>query len=92
VVANRIQELIMRLKITQAGFASEIKTTPAAVSQYLSGEREPQTEVILKICKRFGVTSDWLLGIDKYEQEHVSAIGYFSCCNCDSRFKIVGRE
>lgn len=49
--------------------AADLKMTPASISRYLTGARDPELPYVVKIAEYFGVTVDWLIGIspDKYE-------------------------
>ena len=90
-IAERLKNLLDMRDVSQAEFAADVGITASAVSQYLSGDREPQTDVVLRICKKFRVSSDWLLGIDKRLPDH-GVVGYFFCRKCDTRFRIMGLE
>ena len=43
--------------------ASEIDTTPATISRYVTNARDPNLEYVYRIAKYFRVSIDWLLGI-----------------------------
>lgn len=47
--------------ISQEELADRIGSTPAAVSQYLSGKREPGFYTILTICRELDVKPNGLL-------------------------------
>lgn len=89
--SDRIKSLMEMRGVNQAEFAAMIDATPAAISQYTTGNRVPQTEVLMRICEKFKVSSDWLLGLEKRKPD-TGVIGYFFCRNCDTRFKIMGME
>ena len=42
-------------------FAQKSGISPGAVSNYVKGTRVPQAEELMKICKTFRISSDWLL-------------------------------
>ncbi len=44
--------------------AKEINTTDAAISNWENGVNEPKISYIISIAKFFGVTSDYLLGLE----------------------------
>ena len=48
-----------------SGFARSIGMNQKTVDLYLKGERKPSLEFILCICSKFGVSSDWLLGLSE---------------------------
>ena len=44
--------------------ANEIHTSPSTMSRYLAGVRAPDIECAIKICNYYGVSLDWLLGLN----------------------------
>jgi transcriptional regulator with XRE-family HTH domain len=62
---KRLNDLVKCLGHTQASFAKLIGITPAAMSQLLSGQRDPAAETLMKIHKATGASIDRLFGIDK---------------------------
>ncbi len=61
----RLKELREQNNLTQVEFASEIGMLQQQYSRYEKGEREPQLKHIRRICKKFNVSADWLLGLDQ---------------------------
>lgn len=62
VLCERIKELRNAKKMTQAELASRIYVTKSAVSAYENGSRLPSYDVLVKIARVFGVSTDHLLG------------------------------
>ena len=60
----RLKELRKMNNMSQAEFAMEIGMLQQQYSRYEKGEREPQLKHIRRICKKFSVSADWLLGLD----------------------------
>lgn len=54
--------------LTQEEVAKKIGVTRQAVRKLLKGETQPSAGVIISICKSFGVSADWLLGIQRPEK------------------------
>ena len=54
--------------ITQAELARILQVTPAAVGLWEQGRRLPDYGSLIKIAAYFGVTTDFLLGKDMYEE------------------------
>lgn len=50
------------LGVNQAKLARSAGITPAALSQILSKDRTPSSEVLIKIAKALGVSVDYLVG------------------------------
>ena len=49
--------------VSQKDVAKAIGLTTSAYSNYEQGTREPSIQIIIKLCKFFNVTSDYLLGL-----------------------------
>ena len=43
--------------------AERLGVTPSVISAYENGIRQPSYEVLIKLARLYGVTSDYLLGI-----------------------------
>lgn len=50
-------------------FGDEVGMTAATLSRYLSGNRTPELQYVVKIAEYFNVSIDWLLGMsgEKFE-------------------------
>ena len=62
-LGDRIKELRAINKMTQKDLADFLGVTPKAVSFYELNQREPSTDIILKMAQRFNVSTDYLLGV-----------------------------
>lgn len=60
-----IKELMDEKNISQAQLAKQIHTTQGTVSKWLNGKQDPRYTQLQSICIKFGVSSDFLLGIDE---------------------------
>jgi transcriptional regulator with XRE-family HTH domain len=64
-IGRRIREL-RGFDTQQAEFAQMLGVSQSVLSKYERGATEPSLEVLVKLCKRFGKTLDWLvLGIER---------------------------
>ena len=61
-LGDRIKELRAINKMTQKDLADFLGVTPKAVSFYELNQREPSTDIILKMAQRFNVSTDYLYG------------------------------
>ncbi len=60
---------------TQQEIADAIGVSRATVGYYLSGDRSPDIEVLSRIARYFGVTSDYLIGLsDSRSAEYYDAV------------------
>ncbi len=65
-MGERIRTL--RGRKSQDEVAGALKISRGALSFYENGERKPDADVIYRMCKYFGVTSDYLLGLSTVAQ------------------------
>lgn len=66
----RIAETLQKRGMTQKDLAVRIGVTEAAMSRYISGDREPKPELLANIATALHTTSDFLLGIETEEYSH----------------------
>lgn len=59
-IGARIRKARRMLDLTQAEFASRIKSTQNTVTRYETGDRTPSASVITLICREFDVNEEWL--------------------------------
>ena len=64
IFSQRLRELRQDKKLSMKQLAKEINTTDAAISNWENGVNEPKISYIISIAKFFGVTSDYLLGLE----------------------------
>lgn len=60
-----IKELRQEKGMTQTQLAEKLNVTQKAVSRYELEEIDLSTELIIKLCEIFEISSDYLLGIEK---------------------------
>ncbi|MCF0231838.1 MAG: helix-turn-helix transcriptional regulator [Enterococcus sp.] len=64
-LGERINLLLQNKRMTQKELAQLIEITEAAMSRYISGERDPKPETLANIATALHTTSDYLLGIER---------------------------
>lgn len=62
---NNLKRLKEMYNINQTDLANVLETTQQQISKYERGTRELKESQIIELCRRYNVTADWLLGIDK---------------------------
>ena len=69
----RIAQALKKSALTQKALAERIGLNEAAVSRYISGERDPKPETLANIATALHTTSDYLLGIERdgFDYPHV---------------------
>lgn len=64
-IAERIYELRTEMKISQQTLADEIGVSRRAITFWESGINEPKATYIARLAKFFGVSADYLLGLEE---------------------------
>ena len=60
--SERISELMKVSRLNQKELAAKAGVTESAMSYYVKGERTPRSDVLTRIAKALGTTTDYLLG------------------------------
>lgn len=63
---ERIKELRLERGLTQTELAKELGVTQKNISKYELELLDLNTQTICKLCKFFGVSADYLLGLSDY--------------------------
>lgn len=87
---DRLRQLMESRGLNNKALADEVNITTAALSRYLTGHRTPDLKYVVKLAEYFGVSVDWILGIngDRYEvlPQEIQDIAYlYSLANPDDR-------
>ena len=61
IFCSRLKEV--RNSLSQNEFAKTLGIPQTSYSRYESGKNEPDYELLVAICRTFGVSADWLLGL-----------------------------
>lgn len=62
-ISDKIKNLREEAGLTQAELAQKLQIGASTLRLYENGQRTPPVDVIVKICRFFSVTSDYLLGL-----------------------------
>lgn len=87
---TRLRELMDSRGLSMKALAEHANTTSATVSRYLSSNRTPDLAYIVKLAEFFGVSVDWLLGLDddRYAplpKEYKELVDLYSVATPDDR-------
>ena len=63
---KRLLRLMEEENITQVELANRVGITNVTISRYLSGERSPRIEIVVKLAEYFHVSTDYLLGVSPF--------------------------
>ena len=61
---NKIRELRKERGYSQADIADILETTQQHYSCYENGKNEMPIRHLIKLCQFFGISADWLLGLN----------------------------
>jgi transcriptional regulator with XRE-family HTH domain len=61
---SRYRKLLKGRGLTQAKLAKKVNRSEGAISQYLSGDRDPDPEMLAKMCAAIGASADAVLGLE----------------------------
>ncbi len=61
---NRLKMLRKERHMTQVQVAHRVGVTKAMISAYETATRSPSYDILIRLAHVFGVTTDYLLGID----------------------------
>lgn len=85
-LGDRIKELRLINDMTQKDLADFLGVTPKAVSFYELNQREPSTDIILKMAQKFNVSTDYLYG----RSEIARLPGYIGAVSENKKIPIIG--
>jgi transcriptional regulator with XRE-family HTH domain len=75
---TNIEKLLSLKGWSQADLAKITGLTPAAISQFLSGERDPSLSSLIKLAQAFQVKIDDLINTDLIKLREFKFVGYLS--------------
>lgn len=64
-LGNRILELRLEKGLTQPQLAKALMVSNCIISKWENDLMEPKATYICRLCKFFGVTADYLLGLEE---------------------------
>lgn len=62
---ERITAFRKEMKISQRELADMLDVSQNQISKYETGKAEPSTETLVKLCRTFNTTADYLLGLSE---------------------------
>ena len=71
---ERIKELRNSLNLTQVELANDLNVTKQCVSNWENNNIQPSVDMLVKIALYFGVSADYLLGLDQKRLLDVSGL------------------
>ena len=68
-IGQRIREQRRKAELTQEQLAELLSVSPQAVSRWETDAAMPDISLLLPLCNLFGVSADYLLGMETYEKD-----------------------
>jgi transcriptional regulator with XRE-family HTH domain len=65
-LGERIKELRKEKDMTQSELSILLEVDSSLISKWELGKKRPVYEDLIKMAKYFGVTTDYLLGVEEY--------------------------
>ena len=91
IISERIKKLILEKNLTQNAVAAEIGISRQAVSQYCDGSSIPNADKLAKLAQLFGVSADYILGLNEQEDKEVLSKKRIDCNITDNFLKELSR-
>lgn len=74
-IADRMKELREDHGLTKNEMAKRLEVNKSTISRYETGEISPSIDILIKAREIFGVTVDWLTGVDTNgEDKYIPAV------------------
>lgn len=74
-LSDRIKELREDFGLTKLDMAKRLGVNRSTITRYETGEMKPTIDMLLKIRETFGVTIDWITGVDTDgEDKYIPAV------------------
>lgn len=64
IISVRIKEIRTERNLTQKEFGDILSVSQDTVSLWEKGKSVPTTEFVISICKKFGLSADYVLGLE----------------------------
>ena len=61
---ERLKELRLERGLTQTELANKTKISQAGIAKWETGDRTPNLEYLIVLAKFFGVSADYLIGLE----------------------------
>lgn len=81
-IGSRIKELRKSRKLTQSLLAQRLGVTKSVISAYENSTAYPSYDILISISRIFGVSTDYILGIEKVRSINVDGLN-------DIQFEII---
>ena len=63
-LGKQLKEIREYNNLSQRKLANDLGVTQACIGKWETGDREPSLDDLIKVAKYFGVTTDYMLGLE----------------------------
>lgn len=67
-LGDRLKQAREKAQLTQVEAAKKLEITNGAISGYERNYRDPDTETLSRLAELYGVTPNWLLGVEETKE------------------------
>ena len=91
-LGERLRALRLERNITQTDMSRRIGVSKAMISSYELEQRQPSYGILIKFAAFFGVTTDYLLGLEKKRSINVDNLGEEEIAVIAHMIEVLGRK
>ena len=62
-LGERLKYSLKIRRISQKRFSAWLEISEAEMSRIINDKQQPKADMIVEICRKLGISSDWLLGL-----------------------------
>lgn len=72
---EKLRDLRLKSGMTQLQLADKVNVTKSVISYYEHKDKKPSPDILIKFSEIFGVTTDYLLGVEKTPESMLDVSG-----------------
>ena len=72
---EKLRDLRLKSGMTQLQLADKVNVTKSVISYYEHKDKKPSPDILIKFAEIFGVTTDYLLGVEKTPEAMLDVSG-----------------
>ena len=74
-LSKRLAMVLANSGKAQVDFATSVGTGRQSVINWIHGKCDPNARALRRICRTYGVSADWLLGLDEKNNMDTAKLG-----------------
>lgn len=72
---EKLRDLRLKSGMTQLQLADKVNVTKSVISYYEHKDKKPSPDILIKFAEIFGVTTDYLLGVERTPEAMLDVSG-----------------